>query len=457
VGRLTLGRACSKSSDLARNLMRVSLTSLSPRGDIVHLQESDDAARVETFNLDRSTNRVTRTVLGRDGTPHHTRLDLALAPGRLTQFSAADAFHGAVLRGATPRAKLGGEEVSVTDLFSGCGGLSVGVAEACVALGRPVRHTLAVDTDADSLIVYQDNHLGAEVHHGPVEDILDGGLGESLTRRERVLSSRLSGLTIALGGPPCQGHSDLNNHTRRADPKNALYLRMARFAEVVRPLHMIIENVPGVAHDREGVVTTTESLLRGLGYTVSTAVIPAAAIGVPQTRKRHLLLATLRHAAAVETKELVRSFALPTRSVMWAIEDLSEEPHLGAFGTPASHSATNRSRIEYLFANGLYDLPNELRPDCHRLKPHSYKAVYGRMRPGDPAPTITSGFGSTGQGRFVHPYHARTLTPHEAARVQGFPDSFSFRSVAGRRSLQRLIGNAVPTRLAYCAGMSLLR
>jgi DNA (cytosine-5)-methyltransferase 1 len=83
--------------------------------------------------------------------------------------------------------------------------------------------------------------------------------------------------------------------------------------------------------------------------------------------------------------------------------------------------------------------------------------VYGRMRPDVPAPTITSGFGSTGQGRFVHPLEPRTLTPREAARLQGFPDWFSFSAVDGRRALQEMIGNAVPSRLGYVAAMELLR
>lgn len=260
-----------------------------------------------------------------------------------------------------------------------------------------------------------------------------------------------------MGGPPCQGHSDLNNHTRRADPRNALYLRMARFVEVVRPQHVLIENVPGVAHDKTGVVRRTTESLRAAGYAVETAILTATDFGAAQSRRRHLLLATLSPAGAPTLAQLQSDFGSPVRTVMDAIGDLGVRPGGGIYDTAAQHSELNERRINFLFDNQLWDLPNEERPDCHRLKPHSYVSVYGRMHGDRPAPTITSGFGSTGQGRFVHPLERRTLTPHEAARLQGFPDWFTFRSVAKRGALQKMIGNAVPSRLAYAAVAGLLR
>jgi DNA (cytosine-5)-methyltransferase 1 len=146
----------------------------------------------------------------------------------------------------------------------------------------------------------------------------------------------------------------------------------------------------------------------------------------------------------------------PVVTVDDMIRDLSDVYGSGVFDTSATHSAENRRRIAYLFDRGVYDLPDSQRPDCHRLHPHSYKAVYGRMRGDQPSPTITSGFGSTGQGRFVHPHEARTLTPHEAARLQGFPDWFTFGACNRRRALQEMIGNAVPAQLGYLATLAAL-
>ena len=114
-----------------------------------------------------------------------------------------------------------------------------------------------------------------------------------------------------------------------------------------------------------------------------------------------------------------------------------------------------KKRIAYLFEHDLYDLPNSQRPFCHRAKDHSYVSVYGRMRWNLATQTITTGFGSTGQGRFVHPLRRRTLTPHEACRVQFIPDFFSFPETR-RRHLQEMIGNAVPPKLAYVIALSLL-
>jgi DNA (cytosine-5)-methyltransferase 1 len=109
-----------------------------------------------------------------------------------------------------------------------------------------------------------------------------------------------------------------------------------------------------------------------------------------------------------------------------------------------------------LFTHGLHDLPDSQRPDCHRLKPHDYRAVYGRLYADRPAPTMTTGFGSTGQGRFVHPTQKRTLTPHEAARLQFIPDFFDLSGLT-RRHLQTFIGNAVPPKMLYVLAKELLR
>ena len=344
--------------------------------------------------------------------------------------------------------------VRVADLFSGCGGLSVGVREACRALGLSEQVELAVDTNDAASSVFQDNFEPERVHRGALEELVDGSLSEPLTPSEKALSMRLEGLDLAVGGPPCQGHSDLNNHTRRQDPKNALYARMARFIEVTRPKNAIIENVPGVVHDRNNVVDCAVQALTRAGYTVSHQVLAADELGWAQRRRRHVLLASLEH-DDLDASSIHDRYRQPALPVVWAIAGagLNES----TFDSPSRHSSVNERRIRYLFDHDLFDLPDSERPDCHRLKPHSYKAVYGRMKPTDPAPTITSGFGSTGQGRFVHPYEPRTITPHEAARLQGFPDWFHFRSEIGRRALQEMIGNAVPSRLGYVAALELLR
>ncbi len=345
-------------------------------------------------------------------------------------------------------------EVRVVDLFSGCGALSLGVWEACRALELEFRSLLAVENDSARAEVYGLNFPGAICAEGSIEALIDGDLGAPPTRKESELSEQIGRVDILMGGPPCQGHSDLNNFTRRADPRNTLVLRLIRAVEILQPTHVIIENVQGIQHDRAGNVEIATQQLDRLGYTVSRGLVDCGDIGVPQKRRRFFIVASRTAAPSIELQKLLGTSKI--RPVAWCCEDLLDIESVAPFDTAAVHSAVNQGRIEYLFSNGLYDLPNEMRPDCHRLKEHAYNAVYGRMHWKKPAPTITTGFGSTGQGRFVHPLRPRTITPHEAARIQFLPDFFSFGKSA-RTQLQKMIGNAVPSKAGYGLALGLLR
>jgi DNA (cytosine-5)-methyltransferase 1 len=188
---------------------------------------------------------------------------------------------------------------------------------------------------------------------------------------------------------------------------------------------------------------------------VDSEVVDLSAIGVPQRRKRHVLLASLKMQPDIRGA-LNRHAVKEARNVMWGIDDLTSKSNGSVFDSPSIQTERNLARIAYLYDNGLYDLPNRLRPKCHRHGGHSYKSMYGRLYPQLPAQTITSGFGSPGQGRFVHPTEQRTLTPHEAARLQFFPDSFDFRPVSQRSALAEMIGNAVPMKLSFVLCLHLL-
>jgi DNA (cytosine-5)-methyltransferase 1 len=395
---------------------------------------------------------VTRTLHLRDGRSKSMTLPI---PFDLTDCDASAQFDAAWLRQRIrPAHEAGGPTVVVVDLFAGCGGLSLGVVEACSSLGYRVQTRLAIDSDPAALDVFGLNFPGTSVVAEPIEDLLDGELGSPWTAREHDLKESVGQVDLLVGGPPCQGNSDLNNHSRRTDPKNRLYERMARFAEVVEPTHIIIENVPAVVHDRGSVVNRTWSALRRLGYFVDGAVVRADELGVPQRRKRFLTVASRQRSVSINA--LIKAFHRPRRPLSWGIGDLAELDAQTTYDSSARHSQDNLRRIDYLFEHDIYDLPNDHRPDCHRLKKHSYGSVYGRLRWDEAAPTITCGFGSTGQGRFVHPSRRRTLTPHEAARLQFFPDYFQFGNTP-RRKLQTLIGNAVPSKLAYVVAVDLLR
>lgn len=397
----------------------------------------------------RRSGRLLRVTDLPGGETWTSRLEDRAAPG----LDLPSAFDQSWLRSPErPRVVDARQTIRCADLFCGIGGLSVGLEEAAWSLGLDVEHVLAADTDAALLDRYGKNFGAARLHSDPIETLLDGELGEAPTEAERSLRAAVGDLDVVLAGPPCQGHSDLNNHTRRDDPRNALMLRVARFAEVCRPRALLIENVPAAQRDKDGVIERTRRHLERLGYRTDSGVQRADEVGVAQRRRRFFLLASLDTAPSLAAS--VERRRRPERSVMWAIEDLGGEGE-APFESSAVHSAENQRRIAYLFEHDLHDLPDPERPACHRDKPHSYTAVYGRMRPDQPAPTITVGFGSTGQGRFVHPHHPRTLTPHEAARVQSFPDWFAFGSLR-RGQLQKAIGNAVPPKLASAVVAGLL-
>ena len=278
-------------------------------------------------------------------------------------------------------------------------------------------------------------------------------VGARRTKRE-LSTRRLVGATeILVGGPPCQGHSSLNNHTRNRDPKNALYERMVRAAEVLEPQHVIIENVPSISRDASGVLERSTRRLERLGYMVSERVLRLVELGVAQLRARHVLVATT---AGGGTAPLTAPPPLRVaRSLRWAIGDLSVGDDM--LESAAELSPENTARARWLLTHDAYDLPNNRRPPCHQDPAHKYKSMYGRLDWSKPAQTITTGFGSPGQGRYLHPDEARTLTPHEAARLQFFPDWFDFSNVTKRNRLQEMIGNAVPPKLGFLVGLELLR
>lgn len=348
--------------------------------------------------------------------------------------------------------------IKLADLFSGAGGLTLGIAEACRRANVGLSARLALDNDPDALAVYKSNFPESHIVCQDIETVFDGLPGEPLTTVESRVVRRIGRLDLLVGGPPCQGHSDLNNRTRRKDPRNGLYRRMARAAEILKPKAVLVENVPTVIHDSDDVVNTAAFHLRNAGFLVAEALLDLSNVGVPQIRRRHVLLGLRSN---LGNPGLILSSLRPLctvhlqRTVRWAIEDLQCKDCMTPFDTPSNPTSTNQERIDWLFNNNAYDLPNELRPDCHH-SPHSYRSMYGRLHWDKPAQTITTGFGSMGQGRYVHPGRRRTITPHEAARLQTFPDFFDFSVVSGRGSWARMIGNAVPPFLGITVGANLL-
>lgn len=347
-----------------------------------------------------------------------------------------------------------GRKIRVVDLFSGCGGLSLGIKEACNALGLSFEPVLAIDNDVNCVSVYN-NNFGNVAQQSDIEDIINGKIGDSATKPEIELSNSIGNIDILLAGPPCQGNSDLNNHTRRTDSRNNLYLRVARAAEIMKPTSIIIENVPAVIHGSEKAFQKTIEILSKLGYNTDNDTIDMVDIGIPQKRKRHFVIAS--SLTSLDVSEIMERYKIQKpRGAWWAISDLEKEKDNSIFTKATNHTPLNIQRMKFLLENNLYDLPDKYRPPCHQDGKHSYKSMYGRLRKNQPVQTITSGFTSPGQGRFMHPTQARTITPHEAARLQFFPDFFDFSGAKTRSSLASMIGNAVPMKMGLILALQIL-
>src|SRR5262249_36226383 len=157
----------------------------------------------------------------------------------------------------------------------------------------------------------------------------------------------------------------------------------------------------------------TKRILKRAGYRTFSTVVDMTRLGVPQARRRFILVAS-RHPSIdpkTVTEKAIAAFGEHrARTVRWAIGDLIGLRNQSNFDSASSPTAINARRIARLFRERLFDLPNRYRPKCHRGGDHSYVSVYGRLRWNQPAQTITTGFGCMGQGRYVHPQRQRTIT-----------------------------------------------
>ena len=357
--------------------------------------------------------------------------------------------------------------VRFVDLFCGPGGLTLGHRQAVAELGMSSVPLAAVDQDAGAVEVYAANHRPELTSSESVKTHVDyrvrgTGDGARFRYQPQMVGEEWNDLVgrtdVVLAGPPCQGHSNLNNRTRRSDPRNELYLAVPAAAIALGAPVVIIENVPSVVHDKLGVVATSIALLRDAGYHLTEGVLHADRLGWSQRRSRYFLVAR-RDREPIPLQTVSHALANEERPITWALQNLSPSSAEDFMSRTAELSPQNQSRIDWLFDNDAYDLALTERPDCHK-DGTSYMSVYGRLHPDRAAPTITTGFLTPGRGRFTHPTERRTLNPREAARLQGFPDTYRFQTdpavVPAKVQLGKWIGDAVPMPLGYAATLAAL-
>lgn len=325
------------------------------------------------------------------------------------------------------------KKLTAIDLFCGCGGLTQGLRDA------GFRVVGAVDNDAYALEAYRANHRGVRIWWSDIRRI-------SAARMRRDLKLRKGQLALLAGCPPCQGFSTvrtLNGSRPVEDERNDLLFDFLRFVRAFRPRAVMLENVPRLVDDPR--FESFVSKLSSMKYRVEYRIVNAAHHGVPQRRKRLILLARA-HNGDVE-------FATPKAKIVTVRQAIGNLPPAGKSGDILHDIPEKRSeKVSKLIAlvpkdgGSRADLPARLRLKCHQ-KLEGFYDIYGRMAWNNVAPTITSGCHNPSKGRFLHPVRNRAITLREAAMLQGFPISYRFPAEIKKEQISLMIGNALPPPL----------
>jgi DNA (cytosine-5)-methyltransferase 1 len=331
--------------------------------------------------------------------------------------------------------------LTAVDLFSGAGGTTQGLRDG----GYDI--VAAVELDAVAAKTFRANHPGTELLDRPIQNVQ----APALARRLAAKGIRVDLLTAC---PPCQPFSTLGSGNAH-DPRNELVSSVARFVSNLRPRAVVLENVPGLQREPRFV-----RLVAGLqpNYEVRQYVVQAADFGVPQRRRRVIVVAINREAGAAPPDELVEAlpadFDAAPRTAAHAlvmVDGLTE--HDDPVHRARTPRPTTLARIQAIKpGGGRAQLPDHLQLECHKnLDRQHATSIYGRIDPAKPAPTMTTRCTTPSCGRFVHPTEDRGLTLREAALLQTFPIHYDFRG--GYDEIERQIGNAVPPRLAEALGI----
>ncbi len=366
-------------------------------------------------------------------------------------------------------------------LFAGAGGCSLGFGQA----GYDVR--FAADIDLDAAESYRRNFPGTTFEAADIRQLT----AETVLQR---IGLKPGELDMLLGGPPCQGFSSAGMKAGD-DPRNSLLSHYVRLLEGIRPKWFVMENVEGLLTSGGGLhVRDTVAAFLEAGYSLNVEKVYAQGYGIPQRRKRVLIVGNRLGHDFVFPKPVTRfsgsifrkaeiTFATAVGDLPPAAREHGEplafrEPPQnelqdylrGEARTVTDHYAVALSEIQLERVRGLKpgqtmkDLPEHLQHESFRRR--AFRRVMDgtpvekrggapsglkRLFTNEPSLTITS----AATREFVHPTEDRLLTLRECARLQTFPDSFEFAGSAASRIQQ--VGNAIPPMLAQAVGEHILR
>lgn len=352
--------------------------------------------------------------------------------------------------------------MTIIDLFSGCGGFSLGFLKAGFSIKK------AVEFDKDIAKSYKHNHPNVIMFNDDIKNI-DNNTNFSPNESD-----------IIIGGPPCQGFSMAGSRNRNGfidDERNYLFKHYFNIVKLVRPKVFIMENVKGILSMKDGKIFSeikrifsNSELLDGDRYFLNHLVVNSSNFGVPQKRERVIIIGVLNNQINLDffidsvkekimyedpsffnfssIRDAISNLPEPTDSGIVRVKDynsnyqrqLKSSDNLTFNHIKTKHSQKAIERMERIETDKNYKSLDETINSVH-------SGSYGRLNYDGLAQTITTRFDTPSGGKFIHPEFNRTLTPREAARIQGFPDNFEF--IGSKSSICKQIGNAVPVKVSY--------
>lgn len=324
-------------------------------------------------------------------------------------------------------------QYNAVDLFAGVGGLSVGLKKA----GFKV--VASVEINEYAVKGYKLNHPKTKVFDDDIRNVNAEEIKKLLNEEP---------LHLLAGCPPCQGFSSVRRLNRKKsvrDTRNNLVLEYLRFVKELKPLTVMMENVPGLVNYylfKQVIKELTE-----LGYNPKVEIVDVKNYGVPQKRKRLVMVGSLLGDLNVSKVFLPKKTVRQTISKLPTIEETKDPIHK----IVAVHIPRIEKMIKLIPKNGgsRKDLPKEYILDCHKKENVGFNDIYGRLKWDDYSSTITGGCLNPSKGRFLHPEENRCITAREASLLQTFPKGYKFPTDIPKTVISLLIGNALPPKFSY--------
>jgi len=333
------------------------------------------------------------------------------------------------------------------DAFCGAGGLSLGLSQA--------GFDILLGFDLDDLCINSLQHNTKYVKHKVVAADVKSMCGGRLLKLTGIKRGQLD---LLAGGPPCQGFSVQRTVGGEEDSRNLLVDDYGDLITEVLPKFFLLENVPGIGGKR-GRETLEKFIARmtSNGYFCHQNILDARDYGVPQRRKRYILVGEYINSnkpVFVFPKKSTKKAVTVGETIGWLPEPPCKKY---ALHRADNLSEINLQRIRAISAGQSREhLPAHLLAECHKSSADliGHRNVYGRMAWDDVSPTITARFDSFTRGKFGHPFQDRSISLLEGALLQSFPKDYIF--TGNKVDIARQIGNAVPPLLSKAIGKSIM-